>query len=52
LVTIGSSTSQLLQDSEYYEEITVAIRQIEKITNGEIFLLGHSTGGSIASNYE
>jgi alpha-beta hydrolase superfamily lysophospholipase len=37
--------------SEYYEEITVAIRQIEKSGNGEIFLLGHSTGGLIASNY-
>jgi alpha-beta hydrolase superfamily lysophospholipase len=36
---------------EYYEEITIAIRQIREATNGDIFLLGHSTGGLIASNY-
>jgi alpha-beta hydrolase superfamily lysophospholipase len=37
--------------SEYYEEITIAIRQIHESGNGEVFLLGHSTGGLIASNY-
>jgi alpha-beta hydrolase superfamily lysophospholipase len=36
---------------EYYEEITVAIRLIHESGNREIFLLGHSTGGLIASNY-
>jgi len=36
---------------EYFEEITVAIRQIHESGNGDIFLLGHSTGGLIASNY-
>lgn len=37
--------------SEYFEEITLAIRQIHESSNGEIFLLGHSTGGLIACNY-
>ena len=36
---------------EYFEEMTVAIRQIHKSGNGDIFLLGHSTGGLIASSY-
>jgi alpha-beta hydrolase superfamily lysophospholipase len=36
---------------EYYEEITIAIRQIHESSNGEVFLLGHSTGGLIAINY-
>jgi len=36
---------------EYYEEITIAIRQIHESSNGDVFLLGHSTGGLIASNY-
>ena len=36
---------------EYFEEITIAIRQIHKSGNGDIILLGHSTGGLIASNY-
>jgi alpha-beta hydrolase superfamily lysophospholipase len=36
---------------EYYEEITIAILQIQELGNGETFLLGHSTGGLIASNY-
>jgi len=36
---------------EYFEEITFAIRQIHESSNGDIFLLGHSTGGLIASNY-
>lgn len=37
--------------SEYFEEITIAIRQIHNSSNGDVFLLGHSTGGLIASNY-
>lgn len=37
--------------SEYFEEITIAIRQIHESSNGDLFLLGHSTGGLIASNY-
>ncbi|EIA07836.1 alpha/beta hydrolase [Flavobacterium frigoris] len=37
--------------SEYFEEITIAIRQIHESGNAELFLLGHSTGGLIASNY-
>jgi alpha-beta hydrolase superfamily lysophospholipase len=37
--------------SEYYEEITIALRQIHESGNGDVFLLGHSTGGLIASNY-
>lgn len=36
---------------EYFEEITIAIRQIHESGNGVIFLLGHSTGGLIACNY-
>ncbi len=36
---------------EYFEEISVAIRQIYESSNGDVFLLGHSTGGLIASNY-
>lgn len=36
---------------EYYEEIGLAIRQIHKSGNGEVFLLGHSTGGLVASNF-
>jgi len=36
---------------EYFEEITLAIRQIHESGNGDIILLGHSTGGLIASNY-
>ena len=36
---------------EYFEEITLAIRQIYESGNRDIFLLGHSTGGLIASNY-
>ncbi len=37
--------------SEYYEEISIAIEQIHNNSNGEVYLLGHSTGGLIASNY-
>lgn len=37
--------------SEYYEEIDTAIRQISRSSNGEVYLMGHSTGGLIASNY-
>lgn len=37
--------------SEYFEEITIAIRQIHQSGNGELFLIGHSTGGLIASIY-
>lgn len=36
---------------EYFEEIGIAIRQIYNQSNGEVFLLGHSTGGLIASLY-
>lgn len=36
---------------EYFEEITIAIRQIRESGGGDIFLVGHSTGGLIASNY-
>ena len=36
---------------EYFEEITIAIRQINKTGNSLVHLLGHSTGGLIASNY-
>jgi alpha-beta hydrolase superfamily lysophospholipase len=35
---------------EYFEEISIAIRQIQKTSNS-IYLLGHSTGGLIASSY-
>ncbi len=35
---------------EYFEEISIAIRKIQKISNS-IYLLGHSTGGLIASSY-
>jgi alpha-beta hydrolase superfamily lysophospholipase len=40
-----------LDIEEYFEEITIAIRQINKTGNSLIHLLGHSTGGLIASNY-
>ncbi|WP_107038262.1 alpha/beta hydrolase [Brumimicrobium mesophilum] len=36
---------------EYFEEITIAIRQIHSDSNGEVYVLGHSTGGLIAANY-
>ncbi len=36
---------------EYYEEIGLAIQHIHKSGNGEVFLLGHSTGGLVASNF-
>lgn len=36
---------------EYFEEISIAIRQIHAAGNGDVILLGHSTGGLIASNY-
>ena len=40
-----------LDIEEYFEEITIAIRQINKTGNSLIHLLGHSTGGLIASSY-
>jgi alpha-beta hydrolase superfamily lysophospholipase len=40
-----------LDIEEYFEEISIAIRQINKTGNSLIHLLGHSTGGLIASNY-
>lgn len=36
---------------EYFEEITIALRQIHQVANAPIYLLGHSTGGLIASSY-
>jgi len=36
---------------EYFEEISIAIRQLYKASNGEVILIGHSTGGLIAANY-
>lgn len=36
--------------NEYFEEITIAINQISKNSTG-VYLLGHSTGGLIASAY-
>jgi alpha-beta hydrolase superfamily lysophospholipase len=40
-----------LDIEEYFEEISIAIRQINKTGHSPIHLLGHSTGGLIASNY-
>ena len=37
--------------SEYYEEISLALRQIYDKSNKEVFLMGHSTGGLISSIY-
>jgi len=37
--------------AEYYEEIDLAIEQISQHTGQAIYLLGHSTGGLIASLY-
>ena len=37
--------------SEYYEEITESLEIIKKENNSEIIVLGHSTGGLIASMY-
>ena len=37
--------------NEYFEEISLAIQQIQASGNDDIFLLGHSTGGLIAINY-
>ena len=36
---------------EYFEEISIAIREIYAISKEPILLLGHSTGGLITSNY-
>jgi alpha-beta hydrolase superfamily lysophospholipase len=36
---------------EYFEEISIAIREINNISQSSIFLFGHSTGGLIASSY-
>ena len=37
--------------SEYYEEISLALRQIYNKSKKEVLLMGHSTGGLITSNY-
>lgn len=37
--------------NEYYEEISLVLRQIYDKSNKEVFLMGHSTGGLITSNY-
>jgi alpha-beta hydrolase superfamily lysophospholipase len=36
---------------EYFEEISIAINEIHNRSRNQIYLLGHSTGGLIASNY-
>ena len=36
---------------EFYEEITLSIKKIKEESGEELYLLGHSTGGLIASNY-
>lgn len=36
---------------EYFEEISIAIREIHNLSKNSIYLLGHSTGGLIASSY-
>ena len=36
---------------EYYEEITLSIEMIKERSSEPLYLLGHSTGGLIASNY-
>ena len=36
---------------EYYEEITESIKQIKEVSGASLYLLGHSTGGLIATNY-
>ena len=36
---------------EYFEEITIVIQQIHDLSKAPIYLLGHSTGGLIASSY-
>lgn len=36
---------------EYFEEISIAIGKINTISKSSIYLLGHSTGGLIASSY-
>lgn len=37
--------------SEYFEEISMALRKIQPNGNGQVFLLGHSTGGLTAALY-
>lgn len=37
--------------TEYFEEISIVINQINEKNQSDIYLLGHSTGGLIASNY-
>ena len=37
--------------NEYYEEITLSIKQIKETDASTIYLLGHSTGGLLACNY-
>jgi len=36
---------------EFYEEITLSIKMIKEESSEALYLLGHSTGGLIASNY-
>ncbi len=36
---------------EYFEEITIAIQQIQELKKRKIYLLGHSTGALIATSY-
>ncbi len=36
---------------EYFEEISIAVRKIYRDGNGQVFLLGHSTGGLTAALY-
>lgn len=44
-------TNYCLDMEEYFEEISVALQQIQASGGKPIFLLGHSTGGLLASNY-
>lgn len=36
---------------EYFEEISIALRQIHEASNEKVVLLAHSTGGLITANY-
>lgn len=37
--------------TEYFEEITMVIRQLYENNSSPVYLLGHSTGGLVAANY-
>jgi hypothetical protein len=52
-ISTDKAASNYCKDiEEYFEEISIVIRQINDLSKEPIYLLGHSTGGLTASSYE